>query len=240
VIRTIAIVPVRGRSGGKTRLARLFDPAERAALVEAMAWHVVSTIRDAGVVDVTVIVSRDQDFRFAVSRKLPTLEYIVQPEREPGLNAALDFGREWALQYGADRLLVMSADLPLLEPTDVHELADRRVPVVIAPDRFGTGTNGIMLGDPRRTARNVAGEFSFRFGVGSFRDHLAEAERFGFTADTASAPGTSFDLDTPEDWNRLPVEVKHRLLDLPRSIPEVERTGGQVSLSVHGAWVESV
>jgi len=218
----------------------MFDAADRAALVESMARHVVSAIQDAGVADLTVIVSRDHDFRLADQRDIPALTYIVQPEDQPGLNAALDFGRKWALQNGADRLLVMSADLPLLEPADVRELSDRRAPVVIAPDRFATGTNGIMLGDPRRTARDAAAEFSFRFGAGSFQDHLAEASRIGVMADTASAPGTGFDLDTAEDWNRLPAPVRQRLLASPDAHPEAERLTLRMSLANHAAWAEPV
>lgn len=239
MIRTMALVPIRGRSAGKTRLAPLFNELERATVVEAMAWHVVSTVRDAGVVDEIAIVSRDRAFRFAMHREPQAIHYIVQPDHEPGLNAALDFGRRWALQHGADRLLVLSADLPLLETEDVHELADRRAPVVIAPDRFATGTNGIMLGDPRRSARNVATEFSFRFGIGSFRDHLAEAKRLDVPVDTASGPGTSFDLDTPEDWTRLPLHIQQRLLEQPRTKPEEEHSTTPTPLVHHGAWAES-
>lgn len=217
MIRTMAIVPVRGRSGGKTRLEPLFDTSERAALVEAMAWHVVSTIQNSGAVDLTVVVSRDHEFRFGPGRPVLNVHHIVQPEHEPGLNAALDFGRKWALEHGAERLLVMFGDLPLLETADLLELTDRRSPVVIAPDRFATGTNGLLLGDPRRSAPGVASGFSFRFGSGSFRDHLAEAKRFGTPVDTASAPGTSFDLDTPEDWDRLPSTVQQRLIGAIRA-----------------------
>lgn len=210
--RTIAIVPVRGTPIGKTRLASIFGTEERAELVESLAWHVVSTIQRTGVVERTVIVSEGSPFRFTLHPSPRDLEYLVQPGNAAGLNAALDAGRTWALDNGADRLLLMSADLPLLEPADVYELADRRAPVVIAPDRFATGTNGLLLGGPRRTSGDVAARFSFQFGIGSFRHHLDEANRFAVAVDTASGPGTSFDLDTPEDWNRLPSDVRNRLL----------------------------
>ncbi len=209
----MAIVPVRGNSVGKTRLSPFFDPGQRAALVEAMAWHVVSTIQRTGVADRILIVSEGNPFSFASQRGMSNLDAIVQPASEPGLNAALAYGRTWALGNGADRLLVLSADLPLLEPADVYELTDRRAPVVIAPDRFATGTNGLVLGGTRRMAGTVTAEFSFWFGADSFRHHRAEAMRLGVSADTASGPGTSFDLDTPDDWNRLPMDVRERLLD---------------------------
>lgn len=212
MIRTIAIVPVRGTPVGKTRLASVFGMEERAELVEALAWHVVTTIQRTGVAERIVIVSEGSPFRFMAYPPPVDTEYLVQPENVSGLNAALDVGRAWALDNGADRLLLMSADLPLLELADVYELADRRAPVVIAPDRFATGTNGLLLGNSRRTGKDVAARFSFQFGIGSFRHHLNEAKRLGVAVDTASGPGTSFDLDTPDDWNRLPSEVRDRLL----------------------------
>ena len=239
MIRTVAIVPVRGQSSGKTRLAPVLGAPDRAALVESMAWHVVSTIQAAGVADLTVIVSRDESFRFSSHDAPAGIEYIVQPDHPRGLNAALDFGRQWALGNGADRLLVISADLPFLETADVHELVDRQAPVVIAPDRFAAGTNALVLGDPRRRLRDVAREFTFHFGDGSFRDHLAEAKRFSVTVDTASGPGTSFDLDTPEDWSRLPAHVRGWLLSgvlaMPGHVHPVTRT----SLALHGAGSRS-
>lgn len=220
MIRTMAIVPVRGKPVGKTRLAGVFGEAERAAMVEAMAWHVISTIQRTGVAERTVIVSEHSPIGLPSNHSFSDLEFIVQPGNAPGLNAALDAGRRWAVGNGADRLLVMSADLPLLEIADVHELADRRAPVVIAPDRFATGTNGLMLGDPRWANRDVAALFTFQFGLGSFQRHLAEAKRFGVPVDTASVRGTSFDLDTPDDWSRLPADVQHRLLGATDDAPD--------------------
>ena len=235
MIRTIAVVPVRGHPVGKTRLSPLFDTVRRAELVEAMAWHVVSTIQRTGVADRIAVVSEGTPFSFGSHREAINLDFIVQPENEPGLNAALGYGRTWALANGADRLLVMSADLPLLEPADVYELADRRAPIVIAPDRFATGTNGLMLGGPRRTAGTVVARFAFQFGAVSFQHHLAEARRLGVAVDTASGPGTSFDLDTPDDWNRLPRDVQQRLLDSLQVAPD------RIGVSAEGRrdWAES-
>lgn len=237
--RTIAIVPIRGRLSGKSRLAPLFSDAERACIIERMAWHVVSTIQSIEVVDLTVIVSREGPFTFAEPVPGSAVHSIVQPDHVIGLNGALDVGRNWAREHGADRLLVMSADLPLLEPDDVLELLDRQAPVVLAPDRWCRGTNALMLGESNRTSNGVMDRFAFQFGSSSLMDHVAGASRLGVAADTVSAPGTGFDLDTPDDWCRLPGHVHHRLLGTTIEQPDEERSGRRASSMAEAAWMES-
>ncbi len=66
--------------------------------------------------------------------------------------------------------------------------------VAIAPDRLGTGTNGLGLAP--------LGIIGFRFGAGSFAAHLAEARAAGVEPTIVARPGLAFDLDTPEDLAR--------------------------------------
>ncbi len=66
--------------------------------------------------------------------------------------------------------------------------------VAIAPDRLGTGTNGLALAPP--------GVIGFRFGTGSFAAHRAEAQAAGVEPAIVARPGLAFDLDTPEDLAR--------------------------------------
>jgi len=64
----------------------------------------------------------------------------------------------------------------------------------IAPDRAGTGTNGLALRPPDVIA--------LRFGAGSLAAHLAEAEAAGVPISEVHRPGLAFDLDTPADLAR--------------------------------------
>ena len=66
--------------------------------------------------------------------------------------------------------------------------------MAIAPDRAGTGTNGLALRPPDAIA--------LRFGVGSFEAHRAEAEGAGVPLAEVHRPGLAFDLDTPADLAR--------------------------------------
>ncbi|MBO0611011.1 NTP transferase domain-containing protein [Myceligenerans salitolerans] len=127
-------------------------------------------------------------------------------------------------------LLVAHADLPALTPADITALAtraplhpdgrrsgpppERRSPelgapdrpqaadVVIATDRAGRGTNLLLLNG------GAAVGFRFRFGPDSRHAHEAEARRLGLRAVTTSRPSTAVDLDTVDDWNELPAEVR--------------------------------
>ena len=201
----VAVVPVRGLRGGKTRLSTLFDEDERADLTCAMLRRVLVALRDAGVVDRVAVVTPDPAVAFALPTPADGIELVRQPEGQSGLNQSLLLGRGWATGRGADRLLVLSADLPLLQPEDIRHLAAHDVPVVLATDRHGTGTNGLLLREPDAEA------FTFGFGEHSALRHAAEADRLGLSVLHAVTSGTAFDLDTPDDWAALPPTVREGL-----------------------------
>ncbi len=118
-------------------------------------------------------------------------------QRGMGLNTGLDQAREDAEADGVERLVVLHGDLPNLAADDVRALL-RPLPaepaVAIAPDRLGTGTNGLALSPP--------GVIGFRFGTGSFAAHRTEAQAAGVEPAIVVRPGLAFDLDTPEDLAR--------------------------------------
>ena len=120
-------------------------------------------------------------------------------QRGMGLNEGLDQARSEAILDGIDTLVVLHGDLPNLRPEDVQALVDALPSdgspgVAIAPDRAGTGTNGLALRPP--------GVINFRFGPGSFAAHAAEVDRAGVPAVAVDRAGLSFDLDTPADLQR--------------------------------------
>ncbi len=56
-MKTCAIVPLRGREQGKTRLASLLPPESRAELVDAMLAAVLSALRSARGIDRILLVT---------------------------------------------------------------------------------------------------------------------------------------------------------------------------------------
>lgn len=195
---TIAVVPIRGLTEAKTRLAGTLPPELR----ETLTWRMLRGVVRAALaapVEAVVVVSPDPDALELVGSLDERVVPLVQADDTPGLDAAVDRGRAWALDHDVDRMLVLFGDLPLLSADDVRSIAALEAPVVLAPDRAGTGTNALML---RLTVPSTR-SFTFSYGPQSFVRHRTEAERLGLNLAVTATPGTAVDLDTPDDWRRL-------------------------------------
>ncbi|HEY8179498.1 MAG TPA: 2-phospho-L-lactate guanylyltransferase [Candidatus Limnocylindria bacterium] len=189
--RTRIIVPHRGLAAAKTRLAPVLDHDERIALARTLLVRVLEVAHEAG--DDVVVISPAAELEPIVVEAGARLAV----QRGMGLNAGLDQAREAAEADGMQRLVVLHGDLPNLAFDDVAALMEAAADgpaVVIAPDRLGTGTNGLALSPP--------GIIGFRFGAGSFAAHRAEALTAGVDPAVVVRPGLAFDLDTPEDLAR--------------------------------------
>ncbi len=187
-MKTVAVVPVKSLQETKSRLASALSPEERSALTLSMLNHVLATIREAGVISSIGIVSPNSK-----ELKLPGDIAVIEQTRS-GLNNHLEEGREWAIASGADALMIIFSDLPLLSPDNIKaiiRLGKRKGTVVLAPDRHGGGTN-IMLTHPASLS-------TFAFGQGSYHMHRAQALPKGCHIETYMSEGTSLDIDTPED-----------------------------------------
>lgn len=174
-----ALIPLKSSGEAKSRLAPSLAPAGRAALAVAMATHVAQIA--AACVDELFVLGPEA---------LPCLPRLDCPGE--GLNADLAHACAALPWRVGDMLLVLPADLPMLIEGDVHALiAAATGGVAIAPDRAGTGTNGLAL---------AVASFRFAFGPGSRAAHEAEAIRLGGAAAAiVMRPGLAFDIDMPDD-----------------------------------------
>ena len=216
---TVAVIPIRGTLRTKTRLASQLDAGERVRLMRHMLRHVLDAIERSGEIDRTFIVSRDAGVLARDIPATPRLSVVIQAGE--GLNAAIELGRHRAIARGYDTMLALLPDLPVLTPEDLRALIEPREPVVIAPDRHGTGTNALVLrlGDP-------AMRLHLAFGGQSAARHIAEAERLGLGWATVDTPGLRHDLDTPDDWQALPEAVRRSLADAIHEPAAAGRAGG--------------
>jgi 2-phospho-L-lactate guanylyltransferase len=188
---TRLIVPHRGLASAKSRLAAVLDAHERMALAERLLVAVLHAARAA--VDDVVVISPAPELEPHVVGAGARL--IVQ--HGMGLNRGLDEAREAALRDGIELLIVLHGDLPNLAPDDVRAIvaaSHAQRSVAIAPDRAGTGTNGLALRPP-----DIIG---FRFGGGSLAAHREEAVAAGVEPVLVARDGLAFDLDTPHDLAR--------------------------------------
>ena len=136
----------------------------------------------------------------------------VVPDPGTGLNAAIRQGTEAAREDGAAAALILPADLPLLSVESLDRLLDAadaalaagsgRPLVVISPSDARNGTNGLLLSPPDVIRPS--------FGIASFEAHVREARDAGTSLQVVPDPGLGFDLDTPEDFERLPGDGHRR------------------------------
>ena len=191
-MKTFAIIPIKSLQNAKTRLASVLSPAERADLARDMLLHVVDTLTRSSAIERIAVISQEP-----AELDLPP-SVTVLPQTLPGLNNLLEQGREWAVSCGAEALLTIFADLPLLTTGDISRIVELGVQpctVVLAPDRHNCGTNA-FLSHPPALAR-------FAFGPSSLEAHVALARSAGATVHLLTAPGLALDIDTLDDLGQL-------------------------------------
>lgn len=192
---TWLVLPIKSLRHGKTRLASTLDAHERATLLRRMFLHVLDRAAEfPGIARTLVATGCAEAERIARERGADAVG-----ETEPGLNGALDRARTALRQRGARRMLVVSCDLPELTVADLERLADEAHSdrIAIAPDRAGTGTNGLCL--------PIDCPLEFTFGADSFVRHSEAIARLGYRSVPVGSPGLAFDIDLPADLERWTV-----------------------------------
>lgn len=181
-----AIIPVKAPGEGKQRLAGALAPAERDTIVRAMLARVVAAVQAAPAIARLALVGPS---RLGIDSGVTLLA-----EPGGGLNPAVSEGFSHAAAAGAQRVILLHADLPQLTAEDCTALATLPAGAIgIAPDRHGTGTNALSLPLPD------ASGFQFAFGSDSFARHRAEAARLGLSLVEIRRPGLATDIDEPDD-----------------------------------------
>jgi len=180
-----ALVPVKARAAGKSRLAAALDAEARTALITAMLAHVLGELRRCpGLNGIAVMTPAQESLPDGV---------LCLKDSAADFNESLCTAFAALAERGCRRVAVVAADLPWLEAAEVTALllAAEGARIALAPDRHGTGTNALALALPSR--------FRPRFGPGSLGRHLAEAAAVGVSAATVRLPGLAFDVDEPQD-----------------------------------------
>ena len=203
------VLPMRTVSGGKARLGGALDAEEREELVLGMLLHTLAVLGAWPVCHRIHLVSPDPVLGVATSQA--GVDVSVLRQDGEGLNEGIGLGVSAARVEGATSLLVLPGDLPHLSVEALDELltaADAGVVaagggplVAIVPSDAGGGTNALLLRPPEAIAP--------AFGPGSFEAHLRAAEAAGAAVQVVSDPTLGFDLDTPNDLERLdPVRLR--------------------------------
>jgi 2-phospho-L-lactate guanylyltransferase len=200
-LNTAAILPVKRFDAAKQRLAAGIDEERRRELAAAMVADVLDAIGEARAIERLIVVSGDP-----IAQELAAkagAEVVPDPE-DAGHVQAAQAGIARAEAEGAERVVLLAGDCPLLDPRELDKLLTG-VPgsyVGIVPDRHGTGTNALLLSPP--TAIVPA------FGEGSRNHHVEAARAAGVPFGIEELPSIELDLDTPADVIALQRELERQ------------------------------
>jgi 2-phospho-L-lactate guanylyltransferase len=186
-----AIVPVKPLRRGKSRLAGLLSEEQRTSLNRYLLEHTLTVLNKISGIEHTLVVSRDPA-ALALTRSLGGR--TVMEDGAPQFNTALKRATIVAQSQGARAVLILPADLPLVEPSDLEALLSQGTTpsvVVIAPDRRLDGTNGLFI--------NPAGLIEYAYGPGSFQRHCQRSKDVGVKLVVVNSERIGLDLDLPED-----------------------------------------
>ena len=155
----------------KTRLSSILNPESRKRLTLLMLEDVISTLKRSKTLTGIVVVSSSIEV-LDLGGSLGC-ETVREGTRGVGLNKAVELGVEYSGRLGAEAVLILPADIPMIDPEDVDGLllmgfSLEKPYVVVSPSKDG-GTNALMLSLPTL--------INFRFGPNSYRLHLYEAEK---------------------------------------------------------------
>jgi 2-phospho-L-lactate guanylyltransferase len=202
------VVPLRGVDSGKSRLGQALDAEERGVLVLGLLARTLDVLAAWPQAQRVYLVTGDTATGELARRAQPALTVLAEPD-EGGLNAALRAARDEAIAQGATALLMLPADLALVDVTALDRLLDgadaalaagKGHPlVVVAPADARRGTNALLISPPTL--------IDPQFGDQSLEAHLRAAALAEATVQLVIDPALGFDLDTPDDLERLDTDT---------------------------------
>src|ERR1700748_3836780 len=152
------LLPVKSLQCGKRRLEPALSNADRIHLNKFFLRRMIAVAAEFPGPEQTVIVSDAADsLRLATQVGART----IRTERRE-FNAVLAAGCGELNRRGARQIMILPVDLPLVQSSDLREIAafGEQHPIVICPDRDGVGTNALFL------AKELP--LQFRFGDDSY------------------------------------------------------------------------
>jgi 2-phospho-L-lactate guanylyltransferase len=191
---TWVIVLIKDFDSAKQRLQPALGPRSRRALARRNARLAVQA---AAAGDRVLVVAGSEEVSKLATRW--GVEVLLEPRQE-GQNVAAARGIARAVEGGADAVLLLSSDLPLVTVGSVREVLQRAAridaPVAVAVSATGRGgTNALYLRPP--------GAITLHFGSDSLAKFKHEAENRGVNFAVHDSDAMSLDLDEPGDLARL-------------------------------------
>ena len=188
-----AIVPVKHLATSKSRLAAILTPEERKSLTLAMLKDVINAIKGS-MIQETIVVGSD----LCVCEVVVNAGATYIEEETKGLNKAVSSSIEWSIKRGAEAVLILPADIPLLSSGDIDkiiELAkDAKSALILSPSR-NEGTNALLLKPPNL--------IPVTYGPESLKKHIEYGRNKDAFVKLQYLSSVAFDIDSQEDLQEL-------------------------------------
>ncbi len=185
-----ALIPFKPLSEAKSRLASILPPADRRALALAMLDDVLTALERSQRITQIIVTASDAAAQALVQSR--NIEFIN--DASTGLNQAIQ--QVVTLREFTSPLLIMHADLPLVEEDDIDEFVTMMPSggVALAGSHDG-GTTAAICAVPQR--------MRWSFGEQSLERHLAAARSVNIPVRSIREGPITFDIDRPVDLYRL-------------------------------------
>jgi 2-phospho-L-lactate guanylyltransferase len=194
-----ALVPIKSFAEAKQRLSEALAPAERAGLARAMAQDVLTALCGCRGLKRIVLVSSEPQAS-SLARDCNAELLGEPPSAGGGLNATVKYAVERFTAEGAQSIVIVHGDLPMLDSDELDRVLDvhrgnGEPAVTLVPDRARDGTNVL--------AWTPLGSFRAQYGPASFVRHREQAMRRGAKLAICESTGASLDIDVPGDLQLL-------------------------------------
>lgn len=194
-----ALIPAKGFTHAKQRLAPLLGAAERGALAEAMLRDVLRQVVSARSLEATFVVTGDAKVA-EIASSLGA--QVIREQEETGETDAVAFALREMKQRGIQTGLIMPGDIPLVRVEDIELLVGQASEydspshfALLVPSHDRMGTNALVLSPPD--------VIQLRFGYDSFSYHLSQAAAKGLPLRALENERIALDIDEPQDLKRF-------------------------------------
>ena len=198
-----AVVPCKRLRLAKRRLAPALSARECRHLVSTMLSDVLAVLAGSTGVSGILVVSSDP----AVADLARSFgARCLTDHSDEGLLSACAGASAHLSGEGADGVMVVPGDLPLLSPDDIARVAAAAgvsPAVVLSPDRNDSGTNLVAM--------RPAGAVPYLFGENSFSLHVSAARERGIEPAVIRSRTLGLDIDTRDDlvaFARIPSRTR--------------------------------
>ena len=166
---------------------------QRMELAKNLSGRLIQKLTDLNEVEKVIVFT--SEIIWSRELKHPKLNVQIDENRKP-LKEKIDSVADWAYSMGAEQMMYLSIDLPLLEKEDIKEMIDSHEEgLTIVEAKKDGGTNALISDLPRR--------INFQFGTDSYQKHIEASKSEKLSINIQSIERLSFDLDDQDDWELL-------------------------------------